>query len=245
MPGRTAKQLLDGAAGGNDFFNVTSGRTFGLLFQMHLQIRVDPQCCCQFIQIAALGVLLVIHEDHADQIHFSGHGRIAFGRLRDFVGVQRFRDFVLKPLLQLWVVGVFADFPTDHLLFPGVDLTVSLGRRDQRAQYSVAVLLDFRAGKQIGRLRDLLRCRTRLAALPRLIRLERHHAQRRERRIIGPAGTILRAAPAAQRPTQSAAKSTTGTAAEQTTEQAAQAAKSTGRSAAAGRARAATEQTTQ
>ena len=111
--------------------------------------------------------------------------------------------------------GIAVNFtPTWYQVFPGVDLTVSLGRRDQRPQYGMTVFLDFGPGQQIRRLRDLLWRRRGLTALPGLIRLERHHPQRGQRRIIGAAGTTLRTAPATQRPTQRAAQATTGPAAE-------------------------------
>jgi hypothetical protein len=51
----------------------------------------------------------------------------------------------------LRIVGVLADFTVDHLLFPGIDLTIRLGRRDQRPQHRVAVFLDLGPGQQIGR----------------------------------------------------------------------------------------------
>ena len=108
-------------------------------------------------------------------------------------------------MLQLRVAGVAFDFGVDQLFFLLVDATVSLGCRDQCAQYRMAVAFGFGARQLIDRTHGLLRggC---LAALPALIGLERHHAQRRQRGIIGATrraalGRAKRAA-ATQKPAQ-------------------------------------------
>ena len=75
-----------------------------------------------------------------------------------------------------------------------------------------------RAGEQVSGLWQLLRRGAGLAALPGLIRLVSHHAQRCERRVTGPAGTASATA------TEGASQAT---AAEQATEQTTQAAEAT------------------
>ena len=152
---------------------------------------------------------MVVHQHDAGQVHFGGYGRIAVSGLRHFPGIQRLGDFGVEPLLQLRVGGMFADFAADEMLFCVVDASVSLGGGDQGAQYRVAVGFDLRAGEQVGGLWQILRRGAGLAALPGLIRLVSHHAQRSERRVTGPAGTASATA------TKGASQATT---AEQATE---------------------------
>ena len=68
---------------------------------------------------------------------------------------------------------------------------IRLGCRDQCTQHGVAVFFDLRARQLVNRLQRLLR-RRRLLPLPGLIRLERHHPQRRQRRVVSAAGAPLR-----------------------------------------------------
>ncbi len=129
-------------------------------------------------------------------------------------------------MLQLRVAGLAFDFGVDQLFFLRVDAPIGLGRRNQRAQDGMAVILGLGAGQLIHRADRLLRgCR--LAALPALIGLECHHPQRRQGRVIDTAcGTPLgRAASVAASAAQQTAQQTTKAAPSRRTATAKQAAK--------------------
>ncbi|MNR45942.1 hypothetical protein D3C85_1648490 [compost metagenome] len=97
---------------------------------MHLQIRINVQRRRQFVQIAALGILLIVHQHHAGQVHFGSHAGVSC-RLRHIGGVQWFGDFIIQPLLQLRVIGVLTDFSADHVFLCLIDPAIGLGRRYQ------------------------------------------------------------------------------------------------------------------
>ncbi|MNV30131.1 hypothetical protein D3C71_1213870 [compost metagenome] len=126
-----------------------------------------------------------------------------------------------------------ADFSADHLFLGVIDAAIGLGRGNQCPQDRMAVFLGLRAGQQVHGPWRFLR-RRGLTALPGLVRLERHHAQGRQRGIIGAAsGTTLRCTAhrrtAAKQTTEqttqpcaTAASTGTGTPAQQTAEQSTQ-----------------------
>ncbi|MNZ98649.1 hypothetical protein D3C78_1179420 [compost metagenome] len=160
---------------------------------MRLQIGVDLQLIGQFVQVGALGLLLIVHQHHAGQIHFRSHARV-LGGLRDVGGIQRTLHFLIEPFLQLGVTGMPGDFRVDHLFLVFVDAPVGLGRGDQRAEDRIAVILDFRSRELIDGAQCLgLSRRGSLALLPALVGLEGHHAERSQRRVVHAAATTLAA----------------------------------------------------
>ena len=162
---------------------------FGLLLQQQLQLRVDLQLPREVIQVVAFGFLLVIDQQHTGHVHLGRHCRV-FGKLGKIRRIQGLGDFGVEPLLQLWVVGMSEYFIRDQLLLFFFDLAVGLRGRDQCTQDRVAVGFGFGAVELV----DGLECRLWLGgllALPGLIRLESHHSQGGQRRIVHPASTPL------------------------------------------------------
>ncbi|MCY1380639.1 hypothetical protein D9M69_684810 [compost metagenome] len=107
---------------------------------MCLQVRIELELVGQFVQVGALGRLLVVHQHHAGQVHLGGHARCG-RRLGDFGGVQRALHLGIQPCLQLRVVGMPGDLGVDGLLLLLVNAAIRLGRGDQRAKDGQAVVL--------------------------------------------------------------------------------------------------------